>query len=51
MGYLTVGYVSSENEAKRIVCDGGEVEGEGWPISKGETKPLYKYQEVNKFNL
>jgi hypothetical protein len=42
-GYDVVGYVETEEEAKEIVSAGGN-----HPRYYNE-KPLYKYEEINKF--
>lgn len=50
IGYENIGYVFNEDVAKEKVLAAGVREGTGWPIMKGETKPILRYEKVKECN-
>jgi hypothetical protein len=45
-GYNPDGVVFSESDAIKLISDGGLIEGTGWPIPKGSTRPRYRYKKL-----
>jgi len=50
MGYRVVGYVNTEEEARKIKSDGGMLSAKRfpWPLIWGD-EPRFKYEKVEKF--
>jgi hypothetical protein len=46
IGYDNIGYTDDEEIAKDMVLKAGVVEGNGWPIRKGESRPQLCYEKV-----
>ena len=46
MGYKPIGYVTHEDAAK-IKCADKFVEGAGWPIERGQRRPMFRYYRLD----
>lgn len=48
-GYEAVGFVTTEEEAKKIVKEGGYHIGTGWPFGTGEAIDIFEFEAVKTF--
>ena len=46
LGYKPIGVVEDCETAEAMVCNSGNVEGSGWPISVGVSKPRLRVREL-----
>ena len=49
--YDKIGFVESLEKARQVISDMGLHNGTGWPVSKGETIPNGKFEEVKRLSL